>query len=348
MPTQTGSTIDHVIGPEGSVTLKVPAGGVTVQGIDGDAVHLSSPTGRDLTEDYRIETGEGRLELSIRETTGFAWLSGRRFDPLHAEVPHGATIRIDTASGSVHIDGLRGEQHYRAASGSIGLTNVAGEITVDHVSGDVKVRGSGPVSLAARTVSGDVNASAPIFDKIHSRTMSGSIRIAGRLVGDGPFSIESVSGDVSIELDGPARIDGVSVAGSIRTDLLHRAGGPPGHRTIEIGEAGPQVAFRTVSGELRVTGPKTGQGDTEAAPPSAEPSAAEPLAPPAPASSTTLEALAARRLAVLQDLEHGRIEIDDASARLADIDAEEERAQSRSRAFDIGPLHGELRWDHRA
>lgn len=369
MTTQTNPTIEHRIGADGSVTLKVASGGVTVQGVDGDTVRLSSPTGRDLSDDYRVETGDGRLELTTREglSSGFGWLTGRRFDPIHAEVPRGATVRLDTASGSVHVDGLHGEQRYRAASGSIELTDVAGDITVDHVSGDIKVRGSGPLSLVARTVSGSVSASAPTFEKLQARMMSGSVRVVGRLVGDGPFSFDSVSGDVSLELDGPARIEGTSVAGNVRTDLPRRDGGSPGRRTVEIGDSGPRVSFKTVSGDLRVSGPKAARPEADAAPAPAGEARADVVdaslaavaqadqvgaalgvvAPPDHPQEPPTD-LAARRLAILQDLEVGRIEVDEAAARLAEIDAEEDRARSHARTFGIGPLRGELRWDHRA
>src|SRR5260221_8901855 len=267
MSTQTDATIDHVIGAEGSVSIRVPSGGVTIQGVEGDTVRLPSPSGHDLNENYRIERADGLLDLSARDGRpgGFGLVIGRRFDPLHAEVPRGAVVRLETASGSVHVDGLRGEQFYRAASGSIKLTDISGDITVDHVSGDVKIRGTGPVRLTARTVSGDVSASAPTFEKLQARTMSGDVRLSGQFVGAGPFAFESVSGDVAIELNGAAIIEGTSVAGRIRTDLPHRSGGSPGRRSVEIGDGGPRVLFKTVSGDLRVHGPRaeaTGPSDT--------------------------------------------------------------------------------------
>lgn len=380
MPSLTGSLIEHQIGLAGSVVIRAASGGVTVQGVDGDVARLSTPSGRDLTEDYIVETAPGRLELTVRPGVvgGLGWLTGRRFDPIHAEVPRGALVRVDTASGSVHIDGLRGEQHYHAASGAIKMSDIAGNVSVDHVSGDVRVRATGPLDLAARTVSGDITASAPTFGTVKFRTMSGTIRIAGHLVGQGPFSVESVSGDVSIELAGPARIEGTSVTGRIRSDLPHREGGSIGRRAIEIGDGGPLLTFRTVSGDLRVTGPAAGspaetRATTEpaaaASEPAETPAASKPWSSPAPAAMRAAaagavptqesiatevdEAVAAdmlsdRRLGILRDLEDGRIEIDEASRRLADIDADEEQARTRSRTFDIGPLHGELRWDHRA
>lgn len=384
MPIETGTTIAHVIGAAGSVSIRVPSGGLTVQGVDGDTVRLSSPSGHDLRDDYRIETADGLLDLSAREGRpgGFGMLTGRRYDPLHAEVPRGAVIRLETASGSVHVDGLRGEQFYRAASGSTKLTDVSGEITLDHVSGDVKIRGTGPVRLSARTVSGDVNASAPTFEKFQVKTMSGGVRLTGRLVGDGPFAFESVSGDVSFELDGPALVEGTSVAGRIRTDLPHRSGGSPGRRTMEIGDGGPRVQFKTVSGDLRVIGPKTSATGSSDMPHSsdtsfvadifaADPAAALPIppippippiapippvpseapSPPPPPGMPMAPAaagdIAARRLAILRDLEEGRIEVAEASDRLANVDAEEDRTTGETLA-SAGAPYSEMRWDHRA
>jgi putative adhesin len=352
MTTQTNSTIEHRIGAQGAVTLSVPAGGVTIQGIDGDTVRLSSPSGRDLHEDYRIETADGLLELRPRDdpSRNFGIFSRRRFDPIHAEVPRGAVVRLHTASGAVHVDGLHGEQAYRAVSGSIKLTDVSGEITLDHVSGDAKVRGTGPVSLTARTVSGDVNASAPSFTKVQARMMSGSLRLAGRLVGEGPFAIDSVSGDASLELDGPARIEGTAVSGGVRTDLPHRSGGRPGLRTVDIGDGGPRVSFKTISGDLRVTGPQAAPTDEGDAPDGA--SSATVSAEPGPGiergDEPVAEGLASRRLAVLSDLEEGRIDVTQASERLAAIDAEEDRAEAPIAPTENRPLSPDMRWDHRA
>lgn len=351
MTTQTSSTIEHLIGAHGAVTLSVPAGGVTIQGVDGDTVRLSSPTGRDLHEDYRIETADGLIELRPRDdlSRNFGIFSRRRFDPIHAEVPRGAVVRLHTASGAVHVDGLSGEQSYRAVSGSIKLTDASGDITLDHVSGDAKVRGTGPVSLAARTVSGDVNASAPAFTKVQARMMSGSLRLAGRLVGDGPFAIDSVSGDASLELDGPARIEGTAVSGAVRTDLPHRSGGRPGLRTVEMGDGGPRVSFKTISGDLRVTGPQAPSAADLAVeePVRYEPSAVTP--PPGFGSDEPVEeGLSSRRLAVLTDLEEGRIDVTEASQRLAVIDAEEDRTDASRRPAENRPLSPDMRWDHRA
>ncbi|MDP9481707.1 MAG: DUF4097 domain-containing protein [Chloroflexota bacterium] len=356
MPTQTSSAIEHRIGASGAVTISVPAGGVTVQGIDGDTVRLSSPSGRDLREDYRIEMADGLIELRVRDDLSrtFGLFSLRRFDPLHAEIPRGAVLRLQTASGAVHVDGLRGEQSYRAVSGSIKLTDVSGDITLDHVSGDAKVRGTGPLSLTARTVSGDVNASAPAFSKVQARMMSGSLRIAGRLAGEGPFAIDSVSGDVSLELDGPARIEGTAVSGGVRTDLPHRAGGRPGLRTVDIGDGGPRVSFKTISGDLRVTGPQAASSAVAEAATKSRDVSSPVTQPPDSATHTerldapSADGMASHRLAVLTDLEAGRIDVAEASERLARIDADEDRADAPTRPTESRPITPDMRWDHRA
>ena len=258
-------------------------------------------------------------------------------------------MRLHTASGAVHVDGLSGEQSYRAVSGSIKLTDASGDITLDHVSGDAKVRATGPVSLAARTVSGDVNASAPAFTKVQARMMSGSLRIAGSLVGEGPFAIDSVSGDASLELDGPARIEGTAVSGGVKTDLPHRAGGRPGLRTVEIGDGGPRVSFKTISGDLRVTGPQAPATDDVAAEDVVQYAASRATGQSDPErDEPAAEGLASRRLAVLTDLEEGRIDVTEASQRLALIDAEEERTDAAARPTESRPLSPDMRWDHRA
>jgi len=136
------------------------------------------------------------------------------------------TVRLESASGDLRVESVRGEAGLRSASGDIDLGTVAGPVEASVVSGDLRVRAaagaatlsavSGDVSLGSvagdvevRTVSGDATVGVPRGTRVHVdvSTVSGDLRSEVELDeapgggGDGPL-VEvrgrTVSGDFSI------------------------------------------------------------------------------------------------------------------------------------------------------
>ena len=83
-------------------------------------------------------------------------------------------------------------------------------------------------------------------------TTSGDLRVAGDLRGDGPFAIESVSGDVVLAPAGGLRLEAKTIAGDIRTDVDARRDEAPGSRALIVAGGGPTLTFRSTSGDLRI------------------------------------------------------------------------------------------------
>jgi hypothetical protein len=246
--------LTHDIGPDGEVVLRTHDGDIRVRPVDGTVVTVRRSDDGRIDDHFRVEMTPGRLEIGPRDRLNLGALvrmgdGGSDFD---VDVPRGARVRLESASGSLLVEGMTGAQRYRTVSGSIRLTDAAGRIAIDQVSGDVALRGIAPISLEIRTVSGALDLTAPRFDRFEARMMSGDVHVAGRIAGAGPFTIESVSGDVTLATDGPIRVEGTFVSGSIRSDIPHVSEGRAGRRTIEIGTGGPVLRMRAISGDLRV------------------------------------------------------------------------------------------------
>jgi hypothetical protein len=312
-----GAAIEHPVGPTGTVRIGTTDARLTVRAVDGDQVRFWAADGRDLDPHYRWHLGDGLVEIEPRErgAFGFGRLFGDRLPDIVAEVPHDGHLRLETVSGAIHVVGARGPQEYRLVSGAFEALGVAGRIRVDGVSGAIRLEADERAAVRARTVSGQVDIAGPRFDSLEVRFMSGSIDVRGRLDGSGPFAFDGVAGSVSLAVDGPIRVEGTTVSGSIATDLPHRTGGGPGRRTIEIGGGGPLVTFKTVSGNLRVvrrdrSGASNGDEMADQAAGPAEQAGGARAADPD----------AAARLAILRDLEAGRIDIDAATRLLANLD----------------------------
>ena len=327
MTLATVSTLEHTIGSDGLLEIRFASGDVRLKAIDGEMVRVRDRRDHDIAEMFEVELGTG--SLSLRSDPSRDMFSGRRrrhTPDLDVEVPRGATVVIESASGEIVGDGLVGDQRFRSASGDITLRAGAGRIEVDAVSGDIHLVTNGTATLSARTVSGDLEVRASTLPSLRASTTSGDLKIAGRLEGAGPFTIETVSGDALLAPAGDARIEMTSITGDLRSELLGRSEGGRGRRTLVLGSGQPTVTFRSMSGDLRIVRPQPVQGSAEQRPDEieSETRATLVLPDPAPAERLTNGALAAAyddaRLRILRALERGEIDVAEADIRLEALD----------------------------
>lgn len=341
MSVSTSTVIEHEVGPTGLIAIRLHSSSVRLRGVDGTAVRVTDPTGS-LERSVRIERAPGSLSIRATHTdrsfsigrASVDIVAGRHVPDLQIDVPHEATVVIETASGDVAVDGLTGDQRYRTASGEIDLRDVAGQVALDGVSGDVVMQIAGPSSIAARTVSGDLRIRGD-HDLAASRiaTTSGDVWLEGRFTGPGPFSIETVSGDTTLVPGGGVRLEIKSVTGDVRSAVPSTSEGGRGARTVVVRGGGPTLAIRSLSGDVRIVEASRSDRSTAAieAPvaPVAPSAPVAPVAPAAPNPPHTPEspqapapsALPNDSMAILQALERGEIDVDEASRRLEALDA---------------------------
>jgi hypothetical protein len=243
--------IEHEIGTDGSLTIRGHDGPVELRAVDDTVVRVQGAGPRPLEEDYRIRQAPGSLKLTAITSWPFRMLRGeRRCQPIQVTLPRGTRVRVETASGDVRAAGIAGDQRYRTVSGDVDV-DTSGRIDVETVSGGARLRSDGLIAQA-RTVSGELDIAAPSIVALQARTTSGDMTVAGAFDGAGPFDLETVSGNVAVRPVGPLRVEGTTVTGDVRSSLPHRSGGSVGRRTVELGEGGPVVGFRSISGSLRV------------------------------------------------------------------------------------------------
>jgi DUF4097 and DUF4098 domain-containing protein YvlB len=311
------AAIDHPIGATGQLTVKLATGDVRLVPSADDHVRVRSADGRPLPDDFTIEAGDG--SLSIRETRRFLGIDlvidrGRSVG-IVVEVPPAAETTIQTASGDITANGLRGDQLYRSASGAVRLEDALGRVTIETVSGDVSIGADGVVQLIVKTVSGDLTIDGERIEGVRLTTTSGDIRLLTGL-GAGPHAIETLSGDALIAAHSGIRIRARTISGDLRSDLPHTADGMMGRRSLTVGDGAVELSFRSVSGDLRVVDPGTTHGRTVRTPPS-PPNPPDPSSPPRPPTPITTDD---RRLEILRALERGEIDITTAGDRLARLD----------------------------
>jgi hypothetical protein len=246
------NALEHVIGAEGILSIRFGSGAVRLRAVDGTAVRVRDRGDHDIPDMFQVEVADGSLSLLVEHGRG--WPGGRHHTPdLDVEVPLRASVVIETASGDISAEGLAGDQRYRTASGDMELRGCGGRVAVDAVSGDIEVVAAAEIDLSARTVSGDLEVRAGNVPRFRASTTSGDMKVAGRFAGEGPFTMETVSGDALLAPAGDVQIEMTTITGDLRSDLGGRPGGGRGHRTLSVGSGGPLITFRSLSGDLRVT-----------------------------------------------------------------------------------------------
>jgi DUF4097 and DUF4098 domain-containing protein YvlB len=322
--TQLGSSIEHRIGPRGRLTLRQASGEITIQGVEGDTARVRSRDDKALAELFEIETGDDFLELRQPDTIGLAFKMFRKggSPEIEVEVPHGATVSIDSASADLEASDLSGAKRFRTASGDMRLARLAGAVQIETVSGDVELDGQAPIDLGAKSVSGDVRVRVPRLRRLDMTTTSGDVWLDAELSGDGPFAVRSISGDVTIIGRGGIRIEAESITGDLSSDLPSKRESSPGRKVLIVGRPGPTLAFRSVSGDLQVVQPRDAAPVSVTPPEPPEPPSA-PTAPSAPGAQSPRGAhidIDGVRLEILRELERGEITVAEATDRLGKLD----------------------------
>jgi hypothetical protein len=332
--TTNGAALEHEIGATGSFRLRQLSGSTFLRGVDGGTARVVEQNGKSLAEGFHIETGEGQLSLTAPDRAGLNMVFdiGRRssFD-LEVEVPRGTAVSIESASADLQLSDLTNQLRVRTASGDLTLDRIAGTLELDAVSGDARIEAAGALDLRARTISGDLSVRAPRLGKAEIGTTSGDVRVDALLAGDGPYGIETVSGDVTIVGRMGLRIEARTVTGDLRSELPHRREASPGRKQLVVGDGAVPFSFRSVSGDLRVTSPRDSLpagvaiGESPAGAPEAPVPSVPATAPsaPVPAAAPTNPGAGGREVArmdVLRALERGELSVEVAMRRIAEIE----------------------------
>ena len=335
MTTETmGTTVQHTIGTDGLVALTMSDGDIRIRGVAGEDVRVRSTDGSPL-DGLVIERGE--RSLSIRAGRDLDPLVGRGHGPsmdLELEVPASASVVIEGSSCDIVADGLTGDQRYRSASGDLLVRDAQGSLTVEAMSGDIDITADGEARFDLRTVSGDLALRAGVIGSLRATTTSGDLGVAGRFDGPGPFTVETVSGDVQFAPAGPVRVDVRTIAGDLHSELPGRREEGNGRRSFIVGENGPTIDVRSTSGDVHIRRPKAidsiavaPAAPTPPTPPTPPIAPTPPAAPTPPTPPAPLEPVGELQddpsLDVLRALERGEIDLDEARQRLAALDGEE-------------------------
>jgi hypothetical protein len=232
----------------------IPSGDIEVETTEGEESNITVDGDDRLLEEVEIRHDGNRLVVAYR---GKGKL-GFSLSPLslvfgselrvRASVPHGAQVKVKTASADARLDGHFGPVAVNSVSGDLRVRGeIGGNASVKTVSGDADLdRVDGDMS--AHSVSGDLRI-GPVAGSAETKTVSGDIRFQSVTAGDVRFT--SVSGDVEIGIAHGSAVD--VDAGSTSGDLSSEV--PLGSEPVQgEGDPAPTVVLRgrTVSGDVKV------------------------------------------------------------------------------------------------
>jgi hypothetical protein len=309
-----GAPFEHTIGGRGRMTIRLASAELWLRGGVDDRVIVRTLDGKPFPDSLVFEPVDGGLTMREKDVFGPTFGLDRRTVQLDIQLPAGAELEINTASGWIETDGLGGEQRFKTASGEVRLRRASGAIELAAVSGDATIDLDGSAALAVRTVSGQIEVRGGRIDMLRLATTSGDIRVESELSKATDHSIETLSGDVELVADGGLRVDTRTVSGDVSSDLAHRTEGRMGRRALIVGDGAVRLAFRSVSGDLRIRDRSRAE--------SSGPSSDRASAPETTESDTTTEPAPGddERMTILRALERGELDVAAAMARLAELD----------------------------
>lgn len=233
--------------------VTIPSGDIEIESTDGQQTHVIVDGDDRMLEHVEIRHDGGKVVVTVRDKGKFgislgSLVFGNGGLRVEARVPHGAGVKVKTASADTELAGSFAGLDVNSASGDVQLRGEAADgVRIKTVSGDVQLeRVDGDLSV--QCVSGDIRVRS-VAGSVDTKSVSGDIRIEALTAGDVRFS--SVSGDIELGIAQGSLLD--VDAGSTSGDLSSEV--PLASEPV-LGEsaAAPTVVLRgrTVSGDVKV------------------------------------------------------------------------------------------------
>jgi len=268
-----GESVDRSLAAplDAVISISNTRGDVTVTGWDQATVAIKGELD-DLAEELVFVVEDKNVTIDVimpRQNVN----RGNGSD-LDIKVPQGSRvrfsgvstdIRVENISGGMKIESVSGDIKARqimpqlmlnAVSGNIEVEQVGGRLSASTISGDLQVKANA-TDVKVDTVSGDLTVMLEAFDSLAARTISGEMDISGELNSAGEVDLSTVSGDVRLALQSGlnARID---INGGIGSDIDNDYNDAQAERSFlsqqrlktVIGDGSAHVAVRAVSADI--------------------------------------------------------------------------------------------------
>lgn len=257
---QTVSEAAVAAAPDVNVTLSTTGGRITVRGTDRKEVRARAMTnGAKLKirvtggPESGPESAAMRVEIQVADKANGGeenFESCLADSDVELEVPRGATVYLQTQDGDIDVSDVA-EAHLETHDGRIEATHISkvvdaaslggdvmladasGRASLTSLNGVIEVRGVRPLDgsdfLKVKTVSGDILLDGIGPARVEANTISGELRLTGRLARGGTYDFTTTTGDVTVLMppDSSFKVNAkVSEHGEIITEFPLQYKGP--------------------------------------------------------------------------------------------------------------------------
>ena len=246
----------------GTVMIENISGSIVVVGWDKAEISIEGTLSGDI-EELKFKTGKNKSRIEVVYPKNQKNVKGEAH--LVINVPRGSELEVECISAFVEVSKVTGLVDASSISGDVTVTGVcesieaesisgnifieggAPEIEIGSISGKVKARGTAS-EVEAGTVSGSIDLAFEKFLGLNVESVAGDATVKGDLDGDGSFSFELHSGDLTLTVPG-----GVSGDFEIETfsGEIDNAFGQKSRKTSKYAP-GRELEFTTGGGDARV------------------------------------------------------------------------------------------------
>ncbi|MGW4652693.1 DUF4097 family beta strand repeat-containing protein [Kitasatospora sp. NPDC004289] len=241
----------NVVAAEGPARLEVTE-------LEGDPLLVSLEDGV-LTVTYKDLSWSELTESakSVEKVKSFfEGLRRKRRAVVSLTVPAAAEVKVGSVSADTTVSGVAGRVGVQGASGETTLVGLRGRADVNSVTGDVNAQ-SVAGELKVHTVSGHLTVVAGSGEKLHAKSVSGSVTLDLDATTPTDLHVATVSGPVAVRL--PSQADAKVEAGTTGGELSSTfeeltVGGSWGTRKLsgQLGSGTGRLQVNTVSGAVTV------------------------------------------------------------------------------------------------
>lgn len=219
-------------------------------------VEVNSSGGKPL----QLDVEHGRLRVRHLRAPWWAgvfwWWARMRFRcEVTIGVPPQVFANLRVNEGNVTVSGLRTNTHVNVMSGRVSLLGLGGKTAVKLVSGDVEaLRVTG--ELFMKTISGDLAVAESGANKVHAKTISGTITCDLDEAQPTELILHTTSGDIIVRVPVESDLDVVmrTTSGRITSSFAEVVKRDPigfsKHASGVIGTGGGKLQASTTSGDV--------------------------------------------------------------------------------------------------
>ncbi len=205
----------------GIVMIENISGSIVVVGWDKAEIKVEGTLTGDI-EELKFKTDKKKSRIEVVYPKDKKNIKGEA--NLVINVPRACRLEVECISAFIEVSKVTGLVDVSSISGDVTVTGECEELEAESISGDVFIDGGAPEveigsisgkvtargkasEIDAQTVSGSIDLDFDTFLNLNVESVAGDATVKGGLAGDGSFSLELHSGDLTLTVPGNVSAD---------------------------------------------------------------------------------------------------------------------------------------------